>query len=113
MEHLEMHAAHSVVDLIDDEIEKAEEHLECALVLGHAHHDHAMHMKHAEESIKDAEEWMAHKHGHMQKLKDSEHAHHKSVCDFWHHRHPELQKDLDEVKWKHKQHKDRTSGYGR
>jgi hypothetical protein len=108
MEHMEMHAMHEVLDLIDDEIEKAEDHLHCAMKIGHMHHDHAMHIKHGEESLKDAEEWLQHKSGHVHKMKDSDHAHHKVVCDLWHHRHPEMMKDLDEVKYKFHQHKQRN-----
>ena len=100
MHDMEMHALHEVIDLIDEEIEKAEEHLDLALELGHAHHDYGMHMKHAEESLKDADEWMTHKHGHMAKLKDSPHDHHKACHHAWHHKHPHLQEEIDELKWR-------------
>jgi hypothetical protein len=98
-EHQELHAMHEVIDLIEEELEKAEDHLECAMKLGSAHVDHPMHIKHGEQSLKDAEEWMQHKHGHVQQMKGSDHAHHKVVCDLWHHRHPELMKDHAEVKY--------------
>lgn len=113
MAHKEIYAMHEVVQAIEQEIVMAEDHLDCALKMAHRPELAMMYLKSAEMKCSAAEDFLKHKHAHMAQVKatgkDQTCPVHKSLCDMWQAKHPELHEDLDEMKFKIQQYKGRAT----
>ena len=103
-----MIALHEVLNVIDDEIKHAEEHLDCAVKLAHMPDLAALYTESADEKIKRAERFIAHKKMRMDNLRARAEEAHKPICELWSAKYPGVISDLDEVKFKVEQHKKRT-----
>ena len=100
-------ALHEVLNVIEDEIKHAEEHLECAVKLAHMSDLSALYAESADEKIKRAERFISHKKMRMDNLRARGEDAHKPICELWAAKYPELISYLDEIKFKAEQHKKR------